>query len=68
MKKKSNISISGFTLVEGLVLIAIMLSLVVVFIIRPLMESRTYNKLTGANTTWWDAIWVELRVQDQPNK
>lgn len=29
-------------------------------------ESRTYNKLTGANTTTWDALWVELRVQDTP--
>lgn len=32
------------------------------------MESRTYNKLTGAHTTWFDAIWVELRVQDNPRK
>jgi hypothetical protein len=32
------------------------------------MESRTYNRLTGASTTWWDAVWVELRVQDQPIK
>jgi hypothetical protein len=30
------------------------------------MESSTYNKLTGAETTWWDALWVELRVQDNP--
>jgi hypothetical protein len=29
-------------------------------------ESRVYNKLTGANTTTWDAMWVELRVQDAP--
>jgi len=27
-------------------------------------ESRTYNRLTGAHTTAWDALWVELRVQD----
>jgi hypothetical protein len=32
------------------------------------MESHTYNKLTGANTTWWDALWVELRVQDKTEK
>lgn len=25
-------------------------------------ESRVYNELTGANTTTWDAVWVELRV------
>lgn len=30
------------------------------------MESDTYNRLTGAQTTWWDALWVELRVQGQP--
>ena len=30
------------------------------------MESETYNKLTGAHTTWWDALWVELRIQAQP--
>lgn len=30
------------------------------------MESKTYNKLTGAHTTWWDAAWVELRVQGEP--
>lgn len=29
-------------------------------------ESDTYNKLTGAHTTMWDALWVELRVQDKP--
>lgn len=28
------------------------------------MKSDTYNRLTGANTTWWDAVWVELRVQN----
>lgn len=31
-------------------------------------ESKTYNKLTGAHTTTWDAMWVELRVQDAPKK
>lgn len=27
-------------------------------------ESKAFNRLTGANTTWWDAMWVELRVQE----
>jgi hypothetical protein len=30
------------------------------------MESATFNRLTGANTTWWDAAWVELRIQEVP--
>ncbi len=60
---------SGFTLVEGLVMMTIILclvGLVAIAFVQPVMKSRTYNKLTGANTTWWDAIWVELRVQDTP--
>lgn len=31
-------------------------------------ESRVYNRLTGASTTTWDALWVNLRVQDAPRK
>lgn len=33
-----------------------------------IQESRTYNRLTGAETTTWDALWVELRVQDEPQR
>lgn len=28
-------------------------------------EARTYNKLTGAHTTTWDAMWVQLRIQER---
>lgn len=36
------------------------------FVFGSCQESRTYNRLTGANTTTWDAMWVELRVQGVP--
>lgn len=36
--------------------------------IQPKMESSTYNKITGAQTTWWDALWLELRVADAPRR
>lgn len=29
-------------------------------------EAKSYNRLTGAHATTWDAMWVELRVQDTP--
>jgi hypothetical protein len=29
-------------------------------------ESKAYNQITGANTTTWDAMWLELRVQGSP--
>ncbi len=37
-------------------------------VVGAMQESATYNKLTGAKTTWWDALWVELRVQGEPGK
>jgi hypothetical protein len=36
--------------------------------LQPLFESRAYNRLTGAHTTYWDALWLQLRVQDQPQR
>jgi hypothetical protein len=38
----------------------------VMSIIQPIQESRSYNRLTGAHTTPWDAFWLDLRVQDTP--
>ena len=32
------------------------------------MESAAYNRLTGAHTTTWDAMFLELRVQDKPKE
>lgn len=30
------------------------------------MEASAYNKVTGNNVSTWDAMWIELRVQDAP--
>jgi hypothetical protein len=39
--------------------------LLVAFWLAPsYFEARTYRKLTGADVTMWDAMWVQLRVQD----
>ena len=34
------------------------------WVIQSYFESSTYNRLTGSETTTWDAMWVELRVMD----
>lgn len=34
------------------------------WVIPAYFEARTYNKVTGADVTWWDALWVEFRVQE----
>lgn len=36
------------------------------WVVRSYFEAKTYNKLTGASATTWDAMWVELRVQAEP--
>ena len=62
MKKK-------FTFIELIIVVAIIVLLfgaTVMPFIHAKMESETYNRLTGAHTIWWDALWVELRVQDAP--
>lgn len=53
------------TLIDKLAIIFAVLLLIGIVAAGPIaakMESDTYNKLTGARTTWWDALWVELRV------
>jgi hypothetical protein len=47
-------------------LVGTILFLPTFFIGSSYMESKTFNRLTGANTTWFDALWVELRVQEAP--
>jgi hypothetical protein len=49
-----------------LVLAGVVLLVFLVVLGCAYMEARTYNKLTGAHVTTWDAMWVDLRVQDKP--
>ena len=58
---------SAFTAVEVLIVLAI-IGIILAGVLQPYFESRAYNRLTGAHTTYWDALWLELRVQDQPQK
>jgi hypothetical protein len=34
--------------------------------IQAYQESEAFNRMTGNHTTWFDALFVELRVQDTP--
>ena len=29
------------------------------------MEAETYTRLTGKQVTWIDAMWLDLRIQEQ---
>ncbi len=39
-----------------------------VWVVRSSLEAQSYNRLTGADATTWEAMWVQLRVQGTPNR
>jgi hypothetical protein len=46
----------------------LIVSLVVLFLLSwvggSYMEARTYSRLTGKDVSTWDAMWVDLRIQE----
>ncbi|MGQ0721048.1 MAG: hypothetical protein ACT4PE_05670 [Candidatus Eiseniibacteriota bacterium] len=50
-----------FCVIAGSVAVLVACALWVVF---SHFEARSYNRITGANVSTWDAMWVELRVQE----
>jgi hypothetical protein len=50
---------------EAKILIAsalIVLAFMAFGLIQPYFEARAFNRLTGGTATYWDAVWVDLRV------
>lgn len=45
-------------------IVAIVVIFIMCLVVPPYFEAATYRRLTGKNVTWWDAVWVELRVQE----
>lgn len=61
-----NKKLDGSEILMIILIITALLAPVVGWVVKSHFESKIYNKLTGANTTTWEAMWVELRVQDSP--
>lgn len=40
--------------------------LLAVFVVKSSWEAASYNRLTGANVSTWDAMWLELRIESTP--
>lgn len=49
--------------IVGLVLFVLMIG-----ILQPKFEADAYSRLTGKKVGYWDALWLDLRVQEQINK
>jgi hypothetical protein len=47
-------------------LIAIFIIGIVIWIFESSMEAAAFNAATGNHVSTWDAMWIELRVQDAP--
>lgn len=55
-----------FTPAEKLVLGFVLLIILMIpssLLVPPYFETQSYNRITGENVSYWDALWVELRVQ-----
>ena len=44
---------------------AFLLGIVGVWVFQSKMESSAFNSVTGKTVTTWQAMWIELRVQEQ---
>ena len=49
-------------------LISIVIVSLTIFLIQPYFEAQSFNKLTGGDATYWDALWSELRVDGSSQK
>ena len=49
-----------FLLYLGLILFVI--GAIIVGICEPGFEAHSFNKLTGGHASYWDALWINLRV------
>jgi hypothetical protein len=43
---------------------AIALAFVALIMIQPYMEACAYERVTGKHVSAWDALWLDLRVQE----
>jgi formate hydrogenlyase subunit 4 len=37
------------------------------WVLKSNLEAAAYNRATGSNVSTWDAMWITLVVQSQPN-
>lgn len=44
----------------------VMVCVVAFMVVSSFFEARAFNAVTGKNVSTWDAMWIELRVQEGP--
>jgi hypothetical protein len=48
----------------AILVMVVMLIAGVTWVVGSSMEAAAFNRVTGKSVTTWDAMWIELRVQD----
>lgn len=60
MNIPTHFQIAAFWLATGLFAIGIIVG-------SAYFEASSYNRITGSNVSTWDALWLDLRVNGEPN-
>ena len=55
---------NDFFWLQVLVVSACIVGFIAFWAIASSFEAAAFNRVTGKNVSTWDAMWVELRVQD----
>jgi hypothetical protein len=67
----SSIDKVAYSIITFCVLMVV-IGMPVITLLQASQESKRFNRLTGASTTMWDAVFLELRVElppkSQPNE
>lgn len=64
MKDRTTTILAWF--LGSLILLAILAIPAGIWVFQSAMEARAYEHATGVKVSTWDAMWVELRVQNAP--
>lgn len=48
-----------------MLVMAVVLILIGAIWFQAWMEAKAFNRVTGKNVSTWDAVWIELRVQER---
>ena len=63
-RRQPGMTRSDYLILAGLVSGVLTVAMLVFWIIPSYFEASTYNRLTKATLSTWDAMWVELRVTE----
>jgi len=65
MLSKRRKGFMSFDILMVFVTSIIVVILITIAILQPKFEASSYYRLTGKKVGYWDAVWLDLRIQEQ---